>query len=134
MTTNNRKQSQQPLDLNSVYTELKIRVDKVTSLIKDNFKLLTRYFCAILSVCDNMYNQHFAENALNLFCFLVFEIETLSLGYLKFEGQEKLYKGFIAKQTGTFDKEKLKKPKGDQSTRLTLCCIDYLSNMVSECG
>ncbi len=134
MASSNKKivSSTKTPDTESILNELKTRVHKLKNTIETSFKRLSRHFCAILSVCDNLYNQHFAENALNLFCFLVFEIETLNLGYLKFEGQEKLYKGFISKQTGTFDKELLKKNKGDLSTRLTLCCLEFLDGSVSS--
>jgi hypothetical protein len=113
-------------DYSSVFKEFERRVRNIVGL-QDKLVTLTRYFCAILSTCDNLYNQHFAENALTLFTFIAFEIEALTFGYLPFESQERFYKGFISKQSGSFDKEVLRGNKRDMTMRLTSCCVEYLT-------
>jgi hypothetical protein len=115
--------------LSTILKELETRANKLTTLFDLKLIRLTRYFCAILAVCDNLYNDHFAGNALDLFCFVAFEIEALMFGHLPFEGQERFYKGFISKQTGSFVKE-TGKTKRDINVRLTSCCVENLSNEV----
>lgn len=131
MSNNNRNTSGHEPDFAIILKELQTRVQILSSVINLKLKRLTRHFCSILLVCDNKYNEHFAENALCLFCFLAFENEALTYGYLPIDGQERLYKGFISKQTGTFNKEVSKGNKRDMTMRLTSCCINNLTNEVS---
>jgi hypothetical protein len=110
----------------SEFNEFKSRVKKIVDLCDDQLVVLSRYFAAILSTCDNKYNQHFAENALIFYTFIGFEVDALMYGYLPHESQEKSFKGFISKQCGSFNKN-LKK---DSTVRLTSCCVEYLNSEV----
>jgi hypothetical protein len=118
-------------DFSSLFDELDRRVRRLTNLFDSKLVTLSRHFCAILLSCDNSVNRHFAENALVLFTFVAFEIEALRFGHLKFEGQERFYKGFISKQCGSFDNSR-SGGKGDPSGRLTSCCVANLSNEVES--
>lgn len=122
MAASNKKDT-----FDNIFQELERRVQKLTDLSNNNLVTLTRHFCAILSKCDNELNKHFAENALTLFTFVGYEIETLTFGQLSIVGQEKLYKGFISKQCGSFSKETTKSSKKDSFVRLTTCCVEYLN-------
>jgi hypothetical protein len=108
------------------FNEFNSRVTKIVNLCDDQLVVLSRYFAAILSACDNKYNQHFAENVLIFYTFIGFEIDALMFGYLPHESQEKSFKGFISKQCGSFDKT-LKK---DSTVRLTSCCVENLNKEV----
>jgi hypothetical protein len=111
-----------------VFKEFERRVEKLRILFDTKLLTITKYYVAILLACDNVFNQHFAENALTLFTHVAYEIETLNFGYLPLEGQERFYKGFISKQSGSFDAEVIRANKRDMSMRLTTCCVTYLSN------
>lgn len=113
------------------FKEFERRVKSIVNLCDEGLARITRHFCAILSVCDNIANQHFAENALTLFTFVAHEFEALLYGYLTFEGQERYYKGFISKQCGSFDEDTVRSNRADMSVRLTFCCVDHLSNEVT---
>jgi hypothetical protein len=113
-----------------VYHEFERRVRKLQVLCDVKFVKLVQHFCAVLLACDNEHNQHFAENALTLFTFIAFEIETLTYGYLPLVGQERYFKGFISKRSGSFDPEIIKSSKRDMTVRLTVCCVEYLNNEV----
>lgn len=119
--------SKKSLPYEVVFREFERRVLKLKVLCDVQFAKLVKYFCAILSVCENVHNQHFAENALILFTYIAFEIEALTYGYLPLVGQERHFKGFISKKSGSFDPEFVKNNKRDMSTRLTVCCIEYLN-------
>jgi hypothetical protein len=113
-------------DFKTILNEFDTRVNKILTICDNNIALLTKYFVAILSVCENNYNQHFTENALFFFSFIGYEIESLQFGKLAFVAQEKGFKGFISKQTGTFVDRPGNK-KENSTVRLTTCCADYLN-------
>jgi hypothetical protein len=116
------------VSFDEVFKELERRVEKLRILFDTKLSTITKYYVAILLSCDNVFNQHFAENALTLFTHIAYDIDALNYGYLPFEGQERSYKGFISKQCGSFDSEVIKANKRDMSMRLTICCITYLNN------
>jgi hypothetical protein len=119
-----------PLSFDTVFKELERRVDIVSSLFQDDKLVkLTKYYVAILSACDNRYNCHFAENALTLLTFTAYEIDALTHGTLEFVGQEKIYKDFLSKQSGSFDKKSSNK---ESLIKLTECCVTYLHLEVSR--
>jgi hypothetical protein len=120
------KKSTVPFEV--VFKELECRVEKLRVLFDTKLITITKYYVAILLSCDNTFNQHFAENALTLFTYIAYDIDTLIYGYLPFEGQERFYKGFISKQSGSFNSDDIKANKRDMSMRLTICCATYLSN------
>ncbi len=106
-----------------MFIEFKSRVKQIVELCDVKLKTLSRYFVAILSTCDNKYNQHFAENALIFLTFVGFEIDALMYGVLPFEAQEKTFEGFISEQVGSFDK-RIRKVS---TVKLTVCCVDNLN-------
>jgi hypothetical protein len=116
-------------DFEVILKECTTRIGKVTNIIDTKLSRLTRHFCAILSVCDNIHNLHFAENALNVFCFIAYEIEALNFGYMSFQSQERSFQGFLSSQTGSFDS---KSNKRDSGVRLTSCCVENLALEVGD--
>ncbi len=113
-------------DFKILFGEFDTRVKKIQIICDNHIVLLTKYFVAILSVCDNNHNQHFAENALIFYSFIAYEIEALQFGKLAFVAQEKGFKGFISKQTGSFVDRPGNK-RENSIVRLTTCCADYLN-------